>query len=203
MCKTTKIDLESQNQCETNCAYCYPEISTDTDGNPSCNDMPTKDSNKQSSVPYFLCEFDENGDPHKCYNRYKTSSGVTDDASRCIEIYPTTNASLVPLHNQFIMTGLADWIIRFDIFMKFGKYWMTRNIVNEYYQDINVWTINQILAEVGTTYENIKDNGIVIAANGIFECTLFSSHCKASWRFARFVTNIRSSHNPFLIIFKT
>lgn len=85
------------------------------------------------------------------------------------------------------MNGLQDWVLRFDIFMRFGKYWMTRNIVNEYYEDVNVWTISQILSKVDTTYENIKENGIVIAANGMFECTLFSSHCSVSWQFSRSV----------------
>eukprot|EP01084_Bolivina_argentea_P134991 237947_1 len=189
LCRTTRISFMTQNECETNCAYCYAEISTDNDGNPSCDGHVSADSNGKSSKPFYICEQDENGDPHICYNRYKTNIGANDQFSRCIEIYETTNSSLVPQYNQFIMNGLEDWIITFDIFMKFSKYWMVRNIVNKYYQDVNVWNLSEILSKVNTTYEQIKNDGIIIAANGIFECTLFSSHCSASWQFSRLDEN--------------
>eukprot|EP01083_Nonionella_stella_P090575 253014_1 len=189
LCKTTKMPFSSDNECETNCAYCYPQISTDNDGNPSCNGEIEAQRNGKSDKPFLVCELDENGDPHICYNRYKTDFGSNSHFARCVELYETTNSSLVPEQNQFMMNGLQDWTVKFDIFMKFSKYWMVRNVANEYYADVNVWSLSQILSKVDTTYEDIKQNGIIIAANGRFECTLFSSHCSASWQFSRLDEN--------------
>ncbi len=155
-------------------------------------------SNGKSTKPFYLCEHDENGEPHICYNRYKTDFGANDQFSRCIEMYATTNSTLVPEQSQFLMQGLEDWVITFDIFMKFSKYWQVRNVVNEYYKDVNVWTLSEMLSKVDTTYDQIKNNGVIIAANGIFECTIFSSHCSASWQFSRFFPIFickQNSHN--------
>ena len=97
--------------------------------------------------------------------------------------------------NHSVVDGLEEWVVTFDIFMRFSKYWTDRNVADKYYADINVWTLGGILAKVGVRYQDIKETGIIIVANGKFECTIFSSSCDASWKFSRCVWFPQKSHN--------
>ena len=74
----------------------------------------------------------------------------------------------------------------FDIFMRFSKYFTDRNIAEKYYNDINAWTLEQILAKVDVKYDDIKMNGIIIMINGEFECSIWFSSCHFIWQFVRY-----------------
>ena len=72
--------------------------------------------NKDNPDPYFICETDHKMMPRKCYNRYKTDIRAY---PRCLDVYKSTNATMLPEQHQFIVDGVQDWLVTFDIFMRF------------------------------------------------------------------------------------
>lgn len=183
-CRTNQISFQSQSECESNCAFCFSHNITQKE----CEKYSKADdvallSAEQRKKHYFVCE-DNQQEFKKCYNRYKTDYKFDDSFARCTKFYLSTNTSLSP--NVYQMSeNINDLQITFDIYMKFSKYFQVRNIANKYYSEINIWNMSEILARVGTNYAEIKDTGIVIAAIGNFECTLFSDKCNGEWLFSR------------------
>jgi len=188
---TSRKVFHKQAACETNCAHCYPKVAEVFDldqgiNRPSCGDVVRAEDNGRDTKEIMLCEEDDDGLPHICFNRYKTDMRA---GERCMSVYQSTSASLAGDETQFIMSGLDEWRIKFDIFMTFSRYYSERNVVNEYFADLNTWTVRELLGKVGADYDDIKMEGIIIAANGNFECTLLSSKCKAKWDFSRLDSN--------------
>jgi len=168
-------------ECDAMCPQCMSSVLVNFRGEETCGNIVTREDNGKGTEAKYVCEHID-GKPHRCFNRYKTDFR---QAERCVPLYLSTNASLNPSTSQFIMEGVQDWVIKFDIFMRFSKYWQDRNVVDEYYAEVNVWTVDRMLKIVGAEWEKVRETGIIIAVNGNIECTLFSPRCDITWQISR------------------
>jgi len=184
-CRTTGKVYGENAKCDAQCPKCFKQFLVTDKGVPDCLRYQLHKDARGPDGPEFICEIDGDGNRQRCYNRERTLMYHEHNA-RCNEEFLHTNASLNE-DNVFTMDGVQDWMIKFDIFMRFSKYWQDRQIVDQYYEDVNGWTVDSILAQedVETNYEAIKESGIMIVANGNVECTLLSTNCNVEWKFKR------------------
>jgi len=189
-CVTNKIAYGTNMNCQSNCPACYNKTISSVN---ICdnNDIPfidNKNSLYDSSFddkPY-ICIQNSNNEIRKCFN--DNYSGNL-EINRCEGVYKTTNSLLTTETGLLLIEGINDWKIRFDITMKFPRFFQTRNMVNEYFNDTNIWYLDEILRKVNTNYDSIKENGILIQATGLFECSIFSRYCNKNWEFTRLDEN--------------